>query len=75
MFLDFTVTPPANIKNVFSEVRDEIIRYLRGDAEKQFSPKCAFTLVMSDLPVPVSIQGAGIEGKDIIIIITIFIFL
>ncbi|XP_045597695.1 anaphase-promoting complex subunit 1 isoform X2 [Procambarus clarkii] len=36
------------------EVREEVVRYLRGDAEKQYSAKCAFTLVMRDLPLPLN---------------------
>ncbi|XP_069957197.1 anaphase-promoting complex subunit 1 isoform X2 [Cherax quadricarinatus] len=38
------------------EVRDEIVRYLKGETEKQYSAKCSFTLVMRDLPLPVNLN-------------------
>lgn len=35
----------------FKEVNEEILRYWKGDFRKPFSAKCAFTLLMQDLPI------------------------
>lgn len=40
------------------EVSQEVVRYLRGERERQYSAKCAFTLVMRDLPLPLPLLGA-----------------
>uniref|UniRef100_A0A0P4WJL7 Uncharacterized protein n=1 Tax=Scylla olivacea TaxID=85551 RepID=A0A0P4WJL7_SCYOL len=32
------------------ETQEEVVRYLKGDTDKQYSAKCAFTLVMLHLP-------------------------
>ncbi|ROT73902.1 hypothetical protein C7M84_007627 [Penaeus vannamei] len=40
------------------EVSEEVVRYLRGERERQYSAKCAFTLVMRDLPLPLYLLGA-----------------
>ncbi|KAK7058697.1 hypothetical protein SK128_009963 [Halocaridina rubra] len=41
----------------YKEVHEEVIRYLSGDTEKQYSAKCAFTLVMQNLSYPIPVRG------------------
>lgn len=47
-----------------AETSEEVIRYLRGDSEKTYSAKCAFTLVMLHLPAYTDLPST--EGKNIL---------
>ena len=39
------------------DVEDELIRYLKGDTSRQYSVKCALTLIFQDLPIPINLNN------------------
>ncbi|CAL4136333.1 unnamed protein product [Meganyctiphanes norvegica] len=48
----------------FEEVSEEIVSYLQGDKDRPYSAKCAFSLVMSDLPVPHNMPDVQSLAED-----------